>query len=53
MDAKPNYTVNIEKEDLINIYVRKWVLRWCKEYHPEAFVEAEEFIKKMLDDEGD
>ena len=43
-----NYTVNISKEDLIDIYVRKWVLRWCKKYHPEAFKEAEKFIKDLM-----
>ena len=45
------YTVNIETEDLVGIYVRKWVLKWCKKYHPEAFVEAEKFIRDNL--EGD
>tara|TARA_B100000029_G_C16744590_1_gene655767 strand:+ start:209 stop:388 length:180 start_codon:yes stop_codon:yes gene_type:complete len=46
----PKYVVNMEKEDLINIYVRKWVLKWCKEYHPEAFVEAEKFIRELADE---
>ena len=44
------YTVNIEKEDLINIYVRQWVLLWCKKYHPEAFEEAEKFVIKLIDE---
>ena len=35
------YTVNIDPEDLINIYIKQWVLEWCKKYHPEAFEEAE------------
>jgi len=43
------YSVNISKEDLIDIYVRKWVLKWCKEYHPEAFKEAEKFIRDLMD----
>tara|TARA_Y100000588_G_scaffold131165_1_gene143741 strand:- start:1027 stop:1212 length:186 start_codon:yes stop_codon:yes gene_type:complete len=43
-----NYTVNISEEDLIQVYVRKWVLKWCEEYHPEAFDEAEKFIKKIM-----
>ena len=34
------YTVNIDPEDLINIYIKQWVLEWCKKYHPEAFEEA-------------
>jgi hypothetical protein len=52
MSDNPNkdcgtYTVNINKEDLINIYIDKWVLKWCRKYHPEAFKEAKEFIRKI------
>ena len=43
------YTVNIETEDIVDIYVRKWVLEWCKEYHPEAFVKAKKFISNNLE----
>ena len=42
------YSINIQEEDLVNIYVRKWVLKWCKKYHPEAFEEANQFIRKIL-----
>ena len=45
-----SYTVNIDPEDLINIHVRKWVLKWCKEYHPEAFEEAEKFIRNLYNE---
>jgi energy-converting hydrogenase A subunit M len=45
-----DYSVNINTEDLINIYVRKWVLKWCKEYHPEAFEEAEKFIRNLYNE---
>jgi hypothetical protein len=44
------YRVNMDKEDLINIYIRKWVLKWCKEYHPEAFIEAEKFIRELANE---
>jgi len=47
-----NYTVNIGKEALIDIYVRKWVLKWCEKYHPEAFEEAEKFIKEALEEDS-
>ena len=43
-----NYTVNIDPEDLINIYVKQWVLEWCKKYHPEAFKEAEKFVREIM-----
>lgn len=54
-DENPNkglgkYTVNIEKEDLINIYVRQWIFLWCMKYHPEAFEEGEKFIREMFDE---
>ena len=44
-----DYTINFSKSDLINIYVKEWVFKWCKKYHPEAFVEAEKFVKDALD----
>ena len=48
-----SYSVDIKEEDLVNIYVKQWVLEWCKKYHPEAFEEAEKFVregfKKVLD----
>ena len=44
-----SYTVNFTKSDLINIYVKEWVLRWFKKYHPEAFEEALKFVKNALD----
>ncbi len=45
------YEVNFDKEDLINVYVKQWVLMWCKKYHPEAFKKAEEFVKNTLDNQ--
>ena len=45
-----NYAVNIRKESLMQIYVDKWVLKWCKKYHPEAFTEANKFIKGLLNE---
>lgn len=47
------YTVNIEKEDLINLYVRKWVLKWCRKYHPEAFEEGERFIRELISEDAE
>ena len=43
-----NYSVNFSQSDLINIYVKEWVLKWCRKEHPEAFYEAEKYIKKKL-----
>ena len=42
------YTVDIDQEDLVEIYVKKWVLKWCEKYHPEAFEKGEEFIRGLL-----
>ena len=47
-----DFRVNLSRSDLVNIYVKEWVLEWCKKYHPEAFFEAEEFIKELLDCSG-
>jgi hypothetical protein len=43
------YTLNISQEELVQSRVREWVLEWCHKYHPEAFKEAEKFIKESLD----
>lgn len=48
--ADLHYTIDIEESDLIDIYVNKWVLRWCKQYHPDAFKEATNFIKGLLNE---
>jgi hypothetical protein len=48
-DKCGDFKVNFSKSDLINIYVKEWVFKWCKKYHPEAFVEAEKFVKDSLD----
>jgi hypothetical protein len=45
-----NYSVNISKEDLIQVYIRQWVFEWCKKYHPEAFEEAEKFVRKEMNE---
>ena len=39
------------KLNLINIYVKQWVFEWCKKYHPEAFVEAEKFVRDFIEKE--
>jgi len=44
----PNYTINIDPEDLISIHVKEWVLEWCRKYHPEAFEEAEIFVREII-----
>lgn len=43
-----HYELDISEEDVINVYVKQWVLEWCKKYHPEAFEEARKFIEKEL-----
>ena len=46
-DKSMNYTVNLDKGLAMERAVDQWVLGWCKKYHPEAFEEAEKFIKKL------
>ena len=56
-DIEPNkcvekYELNISDEDLINTYVKDWVLLWCEKYHPEAFEEAENFNRPIVEKDG-
>lgn len=46
--SKGIYKVSLEKEDVINSYVNRWVMEWCKKYHPEAFEEARKFVMENL-----
>lgn len=43
-------TIFLSKEDVKPIYVKEWVLNWCKENHPEVFIEAEKETNKLLED---
>ena len=43
-----DYTLNISQQELVNFYVKEWLLKWCKKYHPEAFEEAHKFVKKTM-----
>ena len=44
-----DYKLNISKEDLVRIYVKQWVLEWCRKYHPKAFEEAEKFVNDAIE----
>ena len=43
-----DYVVNLGKEAIIKSHVKEWVLEWCKKYHPEAWEEADKFIKSQF-----
>ena len=45
------YSINYTKEDIIGCHVREWVMQWVKKYHPEAFTEAEKFVRDFLKNE--
>jgi hypothetical protein len=45
------YTLNITQEDLVNVYIKQWVLEWCKKYHPEAFIKAKKFATHFVEKE--
>jgi len=44
------YELDISQEELSQVYIKAWVLMWCEKYHPEAFVEAEKFVKQHLNE---
>jgi hypothetical protein len=46
-----DHSVNYTEEDIIDCYVRQWVMEWVKKYHPEAFEEAEKFVREYLKNE--
>lgn len=39
-----NYTINYDKEVLIEIAVKEWVLEWAKKYNPEVFDRARAWV---------
>lgn len=42
------YILDVSKEEIIEIYVKEWVLNWCKKYHPEVFDKAKAYITENL-----
>lgn len=44
------YTLDIEREDLVNVYANQWVLDWVKKYHPNIFLTAKDFMEKYLNE---
>lgn len=51
MDKELKYKINVDTQDLINIYVKEWVLEWCKKYHPEAFDSARKFVNEAFEEQ--
>ena len=47
------YTVNYNIEDLVEIYKKKWLLKWIAKNHPEVIKEAEDLIRKQLENDDD
>ncbi len=45
-----NYTLDIKDEEYIEIYIQRYVLEWCKKYHPKVFDQAELFAKENIDE---
>lgn len=39
------YSINYDEEDLKEFYTRQWVWKWVKQFHPEAFTKAREFVE--------
>jgi len=50
VELKMNYTVDFDITLCQERAIEKWVLRWCRKYHPEAFSEAEKFLKECLNE---
>ena len=48
-----NYSVDFDISLVKERTIEQWVLRWCRKYHPEAFEQAEEFIKTLIKDNED
>ena len=43
------FTVDFDKEDVIQIAIKQWVLDWCKKHNPEVFERAEIYIRKIAE----
>lgn len=38
------HTIDFPEEDLIDIAVKEWVLQWVRNYNPEVFDRARQYI---------
>jgi hypothetical protein len=42
------YTLNTEKEDIINIYAKELILQWCESNHPNIIQQAKKIAEDYL-----
>ena len=42
------YTLDVSREEIIEIYVKEWVLNWCKKNHPQVFDKSKAYITENL-----
>ena len=46
--TKPGkYTIDYNIKDLIEIYTKRWLLKWVKENHPEIVKQAKKEITEL------
>lgn len=45
-----NHKIDFDKEDVIQIAIKQWVLDWCNKHNPEVFERAEIYIRKISED---
>jgi len=43
------YELNIEIDDLIGLYSRKWAFTWLEKYHPEVMERAKQELTKLAE----
>lgn len=46
------YTLDVSKEEIIEIYVKEWVLEWCRKYHPKVFEEAHKHLNDLYNEKN-
>lgn len=43
-----DYSINTDTSLLKERAIEQWVLRWCREHHPEAFEEASQYVEELF-----
>lgn len=49
-----NYTIDYHIDDLIEVYSKRWAMKWLDKYHPEVMDRARRELTKLAEiEDGD
>tara|TARA_B100002019_G_scaffold106695_1_gene91697 strand:+ start:37809 stop:37997 length:189 start_codon:yes stop_codon:yes gene_type:complete len=47
-DGEYKYSLDVNEDELINIYIKELILYWCEKNHPDVVSKIESNIKELI-----